>query len=248
MVDELKLLKGSPIYVDKIAIYPITIGEITDDLGIDEYNLYLSLISISKEQYEITNEEITNFDIVCQICFTDNKLNDGRELKTVYLEALKQFLHKEVNFVVDDKYAYLIVNNIDEDDYYFISNSNYDQIIEIIKYQNCLINICEEDQNNPADEKTKQLLEKQKRARELLAKAKKQGDGEILTLADLVSILISNGNGITPFNVWDMNFYMFNNQFNRMKMLDEYNINVRSLLAGAKAEDINLKHWMSKVD
>ena len=32
-----------------------------------------------------------------------------------------------------------------------------------------------------------------------------------------------------------------------MKMLDEYDINIRSLLAGAKSEDIELKHWMSKI-
>jgi hypothetical protein len=33
-----------------------------------------------------------------------------------------------------------------------------------------------------------------------------------------------------------------------MKMLEDYDINIRSLLAGAKPEDIELKHWMSKIE
>jgi len=118
--------------------------------------------------------------------------------------------------------------------------------MNIIKLQNCL-NKKSEEEENPASEKARQILERQKRARALLAKAKGSEDNETLTLADLVSILASHGNGVTPLNVWDINFYWFNNQFNRMKMFEEYDINIRSLLAGAKSEDVDLKHWMSKI-
>jgi hypothetical protein len=244
MIDELKLLKGSPIYVDNIAVYPLTIGEITD-LGLDKYNLYLNLININKDKFEIDDEEISNFDTICQFCLHNIDIGVEKKFKELYFDALKTFLRNDINFVVDDDCTYFIVGDISE--HCIISNINYEQIVEIIKHQNCLIKINEEDECNPADEKARQLLERRKKVRELLAKAKNQNDDDPLTLADLVSILIANGNGVTPFNVWDMNFYMFNNQFNRMRMLEEYDINIRSLLAGAKSEDINMKHWMSKI-
>ena len=92
------------------------------------------------------------------------------------------------------------------------------------------------------------MLEKRRKARERLNKAKNNdSDGERLTLDDLVSIVCANGNGINIFNVWDLSFYAFNDQFNRMKMFDDYQISVQSLLAGADPNEIELKHWMSKI-
>lgn len=243
MLDELKLLKGSPIYVGDIAVYPLTIGEITD-LGLDKYNLYLNLINIDKERIEIIDEEINNFDVVCQFCFHNIDIGEGNNFKELFLEAMKLFLRNEVNFIADEQFVGFIVGDIEN--YHVINDTNYDQIIEVIKQQNCLVKN-EEDDCNPADEKARELLEKRKKARQLLAKAKNNDDDTPLTLADLVSILIANGNGVTPFNVWDMNFYLFNNQFSRMKMLEEFNINIRSLLAGADPKNIDMQHWMSKI-
>lgn len=243
MIDELKLLKGSPIYIDDIAVYPLTIGEIAD-LGLDKYNLYLNLINIDKERINILDEEINNFDIVCQFCFHNIDIGEMNNFKKLFLEAISLFLRNEINFIVNEQFAGFIVGDIEN--YHIINNTNYDRIIEVIKQQNCLVKNEEED-DNPADEKTRELLEKRKKVRQLLAKAKNNDDDIPLTLADLVSILIANGNGVTPFNVWDMNFYLFNNQFSRMKMLEEFNINIRSLLAGVDPKNIDMKHWMSKI-
>jgi hypothetical protein len=245
VISELKLLKGSPIYVGDIVVYPLTIEEITDELGEDQYFKLLSVITIDKERVGLLEDNITNFDLVCAFCLQDPQFQD-ESFNKLYFEALKSFLHHEIKIIYMQGNMYFAIE--EENVCHLINNQNYNQIIEVIKYQNCMIKPNgEEDQDNPADDKAKELLEKRKKARELLAKAKKGEEGEPLTLADLVSILVANGNGVTPFNVWDMNFYMFNNQFNRMRMLEEYDINIRSLLAGAKSEDIDLKHWMSKI-
>ena len=208
-------------------------------------NTYLAKVNdYVIEEIEIIDEEINNFEVVCQFCFHNIDIGEGNNFKELFLEAMKLFLRNEVNFIADEQFIGFIVGDVEN--YNIITYTNYDQIIEVIKQQNCLVKN-EEDDCNPADEKARELLEKRKKARQLLARAKNNDDDTPLTLADLVSILIANGNGVTPFNVWDMNFYLFNNQFSRMKMLEEFNINIRSLLAGADPKNIDMQHWMSKI-
>jgi len=237
VVDELQLMRGRGIKVGDLLIKPLTIGEI-EELTESKYFQYVSILAINKDSFQVKDEEITLFDLVFAVCVKEE------EFRSLFLKSMGYFLREEIKMYANSNGFFFYTEN--EEICSFITKDNYSDIIEVIKLQNCLTKKIEEEEN-PANEKARQILERQKRARALLAKAKKQGDGEPLTLADLISILTSNGNGVTAFNVWDMNFYMFNNQFNRMKMLDEYDINIRSLLAGAKSEDIQLKHWMSKI-
>ena len=41
--------------------------------------------------------------------------------------------------------------------------------------------------------------------------------------------------------------YQFNDQFNRLKIMDDYEVNVQALLHGAKKENVNLTHWITKI-
>ena len=66
------------------------------------------------------------------------------------------------------------------------------------------------------------------------------------TLADLVSILAS-GFGLTMADVMKYDIYQFNDQFNRLKIMDDYEVNVQALLHGAKKENVNLTHWITKI-
>ena len=237
-IDELQLMRGRGIKVGDFLIKPLSIGEI-EELTESKYFQYISMLGITKESFQIDDESVSLFDLVFVVCTKEE------DFRILFLKSMSHFLREEVSMYIDDDYFFYTEN---EEECKIINETNFESIIEVVKLQNCLTKKTDEDEDNPADEKTRQILERQKRARALLAKAKKgDDDGEPLTLSDLVSILSSNGNGVTPFNVWDMNFYWFNNQFNRMKMLDEYDINIRSLLAGAKAEDIDLKHWMGKI-
>ena len=48
-------------------------------------------------------------------------------------------------------------------------------------------------------------------------------------------------------DVCEYDFFQFNNQFNRMKVVEDFKVNVQSLLAGADSKSIKLKHWLSKL-
>lgn len=244
-IDELKLLSGQPIkFYDIGYVHPFTIKDIEIIGGEEQFNLYLNTMLISKEALSNQNDsnelsDFTNFEIIFLLAIRDS------EFRKIFLDALS-FVFKE-DITIND-YG-IFVGDISRAK--VINNDNYDEFAHIIKIQNCLEKQEKDDEeDNPSNDKAKELLEKRRKARQKINEIKNKDsdiDGEPLTLSDLVSILAANGNGINIFNVWDLSFYAFNDQFNRMKMLEDYQINIQSLLAGANADDIKMKHWMSKI-
>jgi hypothetical protein len=129
-----------------------------------------------------------------------------------------------------------------------VIEKNYEYIQQIIRQQNCLLTKTEQEEYKPANEHAKRIIEKLKKSKEQIKKIKqKENEAESLTLFDLISILAAHGNGINAFNVWDLNMFAFNNQFNRMKMFEEYNVNIQALIHGADSNKIEYTHWMSKI-
>lgn len=253
---ELQLLSGDPIplidYKDIDnprligKVHPFTLKDIKDIGGELVFNSYIGALTLDKDRL-FKNEQnnlneapdITNFELIYSICSMDEKFRD------IYLKAMGFIFKEDVGMC--NLGFYVGEMNIDK----VIDSTTYDTLIYIIKLQNCLEKISSETLDNPGSEKARELLEKRKKLREKLNKIKNKdsdNNGEPLTLSDLVSILCANGNGINIFNVWDLSFYAFNDQFNRMKMLDDYQVNIRSILAGADPKEIELKHWMSKID
>ena len=229
--DELRLLKGSSFFVDKIEIKPFSLGEIVE-MGYEKYQQCLNIFVLEVEDIlkEIPEElkDITIFDLAL------SPMVSG--LYDLLIDGINLYFHPKNLQVIKNDNVIFIDDNI-------INHHNWNQISNIVKLQNCFN---KKEIYNPADPRTAELLKKRDEARKKLAKAK-GSDNDNLNFADLTSILAANGNGINIINVWDLTFYAFNNQFARMKMLEDYDISIRSLLAGADSKDVDLKHWMIKI-
>lgn len=240
MTDQLKLLAGMPIMVENVGrIYPLTLGEIAE-MGQNEYDIKVSILLVNKNIIEIpNNENLNNFSFAMLYCAYNN------DFKKLFLNSLSLFFRETVNLQMTSKEnGFLYIENFERR----IDESNFDLVQNIIKEQNCIKKDMSEEYN-PADEATERLLKRREELRKKISEIKnKDNNNDPLTLSDLVSILSSRGNGIDIFNVWDLSMYAFNDQFNRMKMFDDYDVNIRSILAGADPNKIDLKHWMSKIE
>ena len=123
---------------------------------------------------------------------------------------------------------------------------NFKEFQYIIKVRNCLENI-EEDIDNPDSERTRQLLEKRKKLRQKIDNSNQANDeDDRISMFDLISIFAASEH-MKLEHVFDYDIYQFNDQFNRMKIFKDYEVNIQALLAGAKSEDVNIKHWLSKI-
>lgn len=236
---QLKCLANLPITIDNISIKPKTLIDIVD-LGYSVYNQYLNIFCFNAHEVSkvFNTKDLTHYQYICGLIF------DGRYSSFIF-NAVKYFLNIDIK-VHESGIMYYVKDNTP----IIIEENTFNDIAYAIQLQNALI----KDESNaevydPADAKAKAIIEKLKKSREKLNKAKKKnGDEEQgLTLLELISVVSCNCNNLNIINVWNLNLFQFNDQFNRMVLLDNYRVNIRALLAGAKQEEMEMENWMKKI-
>lgn len=232
---KLKSLANLPVVVSGIPIYPVKIRDIIE-LGYDVYSQYLSLMMLSKDQL-IHKDYINTIPDELGIYDMIEMFGESANIHSLYYSGLKFIIGSSNIFYTDSLYI----------NHQKITNDIYNEILKVVKIQNCLSEADFED-FNPANDRVRKLREKQLENRRKIQALKKNStdDSENLTFYDLVSILCTNANGINIFNVFDLNIFQFNNQFNKMKQLNDYEISIQSILHGADPQKVEIKHWMSK--
>ena len=97
---------------------------------------------------------------------------------------------------------------------------------------------------------TKRLKMQQRDRREKLRRAKAKEakqNGTDLKFSDLIASIPLNNCGLNILNIWDITYYAFHDQLKRMGWRDQFNINQKAALAGAKLNKSQLKHWMRSI-
>ncbi|NEW08219.1 hypothetical protein GK047_19650 [Paenibacillus sp. SYP-B3998] len=233
---KLRTLANAPTKVNGIDIHPIRLREIID-YGYSAYNRSLSAITLKREN-------LINPDYLAQIP-TDVGVVDiifelyDTDFQNIFLDGLKLFLKTEEVTYFKGKGLFVFNKRVSFED--------FQEMIGVIKLQNCIISKEEETfvpLNEHAARIRKKMLENRRKIQELNREAP---ENDSLHLSDLISIVCSNANGIHLLNVFELNMFQFNDQFNRMKLLDEYEVNIQALLHGADAKGIQFTHWISKL-
>ena len=245
----LKFQRGSPVFVaDICAVYPATLGEIVD-LGYDKFQQYLSVLTATKPTEKQMDKELndlmdqlTDFQFILFMASIDLKMN--QELK----DGFRFFTHEDITISLDPPAIY--VGPL-EDDRVFTELLFYEfqQILrrmyflevegeEIIIYPDDL----------PATKRLKQKM-RENRDKVRRAKMKKNGqeNGSDMKLSDLIGSMTINDCGLNILNIWDITYYAFHDQLKRMGWRDQFNINQKAALAGAKINKSQLKHWMRSI-
>jgi hypothetical protein len=151
---------------------------------------------------------------------------------------MKLFIADKVDFNYDLCEFY--IGNLE--DKKIINETNYEKFKDILKFQNCINKKQNDEFANLANAKAEEIKNKILKGRQLI-----KGRESEITLDILISALAANGeNGLNIINIWDLTFYQFNDQFSMMKMVEDFDINIQSMLAGAKIED--LKHYIRPKD
>ena len=244
----LKFQKGSPVFIEDIcAVYPATLGEIVD-LGYDKFQQYLSILTATKpidkhEDKELDEliQNLTDFQFILFMASIDVKMN--QELK----DGFRFFTHEDITLTLDP--PAIFVGPV-EDKRMFNESLFYDfqQLLrrmyfievdgeEIIIYPDDL----------PATKRLKlQMRANREKVRRAKAKKARQ-EGSDMKLSDLIGSITINDCGLNIKDVWDITYYAFHDQLKRMGWRDQFNINQKAALAGAKINKSQLKHWMRSI-
>lgn len=255
--EEMKLFFGQPLYVDNVPIHSITLNEISG-IGYTLYNSLVNFICISPNKLRtiimIDDDDITIYNLllyVLGLAKYEKKHNEKIlffDYNLYISDCIKIYFSMLCNCHIDidlDNYEIIGFNNENEK-IFTINNDNFFKIQDKIKLKNGIFSEDNIVSENPANERTKKLLEKRQKLREKLKKYKQSDDNE-LTLIDLTSAFsIITHTTIEQIGKYDL--YQFNYLFKRLDIVKEYDINIQALLHGADSEKINIKHWASKIN
>lgn len=232
---ELKLCSDDPIYVAGVPIYPIPIRRIAQ-IGYMRFNSELRLLCLTEDDIKVLTGDDAS-DVGVYTYLVASAVRDA-ELMNALIFWLSEITHCKVLFS-QHKIAFVTRS-------FEINKDNFSAIQSVIRQRNGLQGV-EEEEDNPENEAARRVLQRRKEERLKRRKAKSLDDDEsTITLSDLVSILAS-GFGMTLQEVMGYDLYQFNDQFNRLKIMDDYEVSVQALLHGAKKEDINFTHWLTKI-
>lgn len=169
----LKLLAGDSFDVDLFTIEPITL-RMVKDLGYTKYNHYLGVLTFRVEDLmDMENVESQQGLSVFEMILVSGNMN----LIDLFLDAICFFLkedkrelryHAELGLIFGDI-------NVDLDSLRIVNSENYDRIVEVIKYQNYL-GKGNAAGYNPKDNKAKSIIERLKRANEIVSRKKKAAE------------------------------------------------------------------------
>ncbi len=247
--DTLKFLKGSPIFLEDIcAIYPPKLGEVID-LGYDKFQSILSILTatkpLEKSKDSETNElmeQLTDFQFILFMASIDAKMN--KEFK----EGFQFFTHEDVTITANPPAIFVgpiaeqrVINETQFYDFqHVMRRMNFLEVEgeEIIIYPD----------DPPATKRLKlKMRENREKVRRAKAKKNSQEKGSDMKLSDLVASMTINDCGLNISNIWDITYYAFHDQLKRMGWRDQFNINQKAALAGAKINKSQLKHWMRPI-
>jgi len=246
------LLYGNPFPFESLFVHNIKLSEMVNfKYGYSYINSIMNIFSLSDAEVlpylSICPEKSPVFYFIYNRVISDIQLsleNDDDEERISFYDASIEYLKLlfKTDIIFDEKYGFIVGNKV------VLNENNFDEFKKIIKLQYCLNNVSENDfSDNPANEMARKLIEKRNKCREKINQMKKNSDNENqIGLSDLISIF-SEEKSVSPRYIYDnYDLYQFNDQFGRLKIMDEYHVNIQVLLAGAKKEGVNYRHWITK--
>ena len=245
----LRFLRGLPaIFKDICLVYSPTLGEIAAT-GLDKFYQYLSLIMIEKPKTEEAGiaellKKLSDFEYMVLISQIDS--SQYQLIKS----AFNFFTHEDVTLLMDPPSILFG----DPNEKRMITKDQFIEFQQLVKQACAAIDSNEQsieflDSDSEDTRRIKmQILQGRKDRAKAKANQAKTKDESDVKLSDLIASLCVGTNGaINMLNVWDLTYYAFQDQVKRMSWREEFDINTRAAMAGAKIKKDKLSHWIKSM-
>ncbi len=93
-----------------------------------------------------------------------------------------------------------------------------------------------------------EIMENNRKKVEAKKKAKRlaeHGEEEQIDISDIISAVSQKSNTVDIFNIWNLTLYQLYDAYTRLELIDGYEFSIKAMMAGA--ENVDLKHWSSKI-
>ena len=249
MINELFYL-GEPFeFKPGINIYPPTVKQVVSD---KYYGVYGKILTQSQEEIEDeflkAKKELEKYPTPIE--FMLNNSYHNKEYETICRSAFKFFIHQEVYFLYEQKL--IVIGNLEET----LKNAQSinDLILineeEFFDFQNLIRQCMGKKPIEPyvPDENPVIAEMKRKARRRDQLKAKQAGKGKGISLHTMMVSICCMGLGITPLNIGEMSYIALEHIIQKYQEKEKYELDVKSLLAGADSKKIKPQYWIRNFD
>ena len=247
MINE-QVFINAPLNFEKgVKIYPPTVKEVITQ---SYFPIFRKLLMSSQEDIEddieekVKNKELKIDKIPTPLEFLFSSIAQDKRIEMLAKEGFKFFTHEEVTFLIEQKIVIIgnlekklkTINNIDE--LPILNETNF------LKFQNLLRQSIGEKIQELPDPNENPRIKRMKAKARLRDKIKAKKNGIPLSTT-LVSICCM-GLGITPLNIGEISYASVSAIMETYQAKEKYQVDIKSMLAGAK--DVKIKYWIRDLD
>ena len=252
MIDE-RIFLGYPIdFKDICQIYPPTVNDV---IGNKEFGIYQSLLTMSQDDLDEAygqNESISQIPTPFQYLLMNYYQDE--EMRRLIHAAFDKFIHEPVTIVPEIEMLLIgksedeIDPDVDLDNPRLLTEENFFDFqnqIRVVMGADPVKSPEPEDEN--LDPRIKRYKAKVKAHDRLVAK-KKAKDKNSPTFGTLLAAICCMGIGLSPLNIGEMSYACVHWLIAMEQQKEEYDIDIRALLAGADSKKVKPKYWIKNID
>ena len=250
MIDE-KILLGFPIdFKDICQIYPPTVNDV---VGNKDFGIYQSLFTMTQEELDkafLQDKKVTHVPTPFQYLLM-NYYQDEMVRQKIH-EAFTFFIHEPVTIVPEIEMLLIgkseneLDPDVDLEDPRLLTEENYFEFQnEIRKAMGIEAEKKPEPEEEDLDPRIKRYKLKVKQSEELLKKKKAKNAP---TLGTLLTAICCMGIGLNPLNIGEISYACVHWLVSMEQQKEEYDIDIRALLAGADSKKVKPKYWIKNID
>ena len=250
MIDE-KILLGFPVdFKDICQIYPPTVNDV---VGNKDFGIYQSLFTMTQEELDkafLQDERVTQVPTPFKYLLI-NYYQDEVVREKIH-EAFTFFVHEPVTIVPEIEMLLIgksedeLDPDVDLEEPRLLTEENY------FEFQNMIRQVMGIEMEKPPDPEEENLDPRIKRYKmkikqsEQLVKKKKAKNAP--TFGTLLTAICCMGIGLNPLNIGEISYACVHWLITMEQQKEEYDIDIRALLAGADSKKVKPKYWIKNIN
>ena len=250
MIDE-RIVLGFPIdFKDICQVYPPTVNDV---VGNKDFGIYQSLFTMTQEELDkafLQDERVTQVPTPFQYLLI-NYYQDENVRQKIH-DAFTYFIHEPVTIVPEIEMLLIgksedeLDPNIDLENPRLLTAENYFDFQNTIRKS---MGMEAEQLPDPEDENLDPRIKRYKmKVKEHDEIIKKKRAKKAPTLGTLLTAICCMGIGLNPLNIGEISYACVQWLITMEQQKEEYDIDIRALLAGADSKKVKPKYWIKNID
>ena len=249
MIDP-QIFIGEFINFQKVCkIYPPTIREV---LTCEEFGIFSKILMVTQEELREEARKNQNSQILTPFEFLLNCAYNNKELKKLIQFGFQFYTREPIVFLFEEKK--ILFGDFGKDvekigssaSLRYLTEENYFDFQNEIRAVNGLKKVNPPVPIDPNEDPRIRRIKEMAQKRDAL-KAK-QGNKNGIHLSTSLVAICCMGIGITPLNIGELSYAAIGPIMNMMQEKEKYDIDIRSLLAGADSKKVKPKYWIRNHD